>query len=130
MADAQQNARYVVVGNASSGSNIANLAVTAWVDLQNGNGPQLVTLYLQAVAAMRVDPNGTLYEIDEVELTADWKRQMLDEIRAMRLGMEQLCENRRDITDYDQSLIDRAQSIRDEPEDQTIGREAAGNGAN
>jgi hypothetical protein len=120
--------RFVQTIPNSTGSKIQNLAVTAYVDNQDGNGPQLATLFLQATAVYAVDANGNLLDPDENLLTSDWKRQMLDELRAIRIGVQMQVENRRDMVDSDQSLIDQAQSLREEREDQLDGPQAQGVG--
>ena len=117
--------RFVQVPPNSTGPKINNYAITAWVDNQDGNGPILQTVFLQATAVVPVDVNGNVMEPDEAYLTADWKRMMLDELRAIRLGMQRLNSSRlADLADDELSLIEEAQQRREELEDQPIGQTA------
>jgi hypothetical protein len=116
------NKDFVRVSTEGTGPRVQNVAIQTWVDHGDGNGPQLVTVFLQATAIWPVDPTtGVPVEADEFLIGAEWKRQMLDELRAVRLGMQRLTENRRDMVDSDQSLIDEAQEMREEIENDVVG---------
>jgi hypothetical protein len=125
----QQNQRWLGVTSSPQGnSKLQNIAVQLYVDEQDGNGPTLQTVFMEVVAVYNVDANGNVREDDDVILTADWKRQMLDELRAIRIGMERLnAPFLHERLAGTQSLIEEAQGARDELEDRSDG--ASGNGA-
>src|SRR2546427_4248783 len=53
-------------------------SLQVYVDNQDGNGPQLQTVMVQAVAASIVDPNGNLLDLDDM-VDFEWKRKMRSE---------------------------------------------------
>ncbi len=119
---------FVRVGTEGTGPRVQNVAVQTWIDHGDGNGPQLVTVYMQAAAIWPVDPaSGQPIEADEYLIGADWKTQLLDEIRAVRMGMERLTDNRRFLANEEQTLLEQAQCARDERDDVNTGREASEN---
>jgi hypothetical protein len=100
----------VQVATDGSGKRVANYAVQMWVD--PGTGPALQTVYFQAVDVFQLDENGApVGKDDQVEY--EWKRQLLDEMRAIRLGMELLLELGQPSYDIARfSLIEEARTIR------------------
>ncbi len=82
---------FIGVATDGSGKKVANYAVQMYVDPQDGTGPVLQTVYFQAVNVFPLDENGNLLGKDD-QVDYEWKRQLLDEIRAIRIGIEQLLE--------------------------------------
>jgi hypothetical protein len=80
--------------------------------IDDGSGPVLQTVYFQAVSIFQLDENGNpLTKDDSVDY--EWKRQLLDEMRAIRIGMEHLLETGRPSFDPTQfSLIEEARQQR------------------
>ncbi len=85
------NPAYVGVTQDQSGKKIANWSVQMWIDNQDGNGPQLQTVYFQAVNVTELDEFGNAIAADD-RVEYEWKRQMLDELRAIRIGIEHILE--------------------------------------
>lgn len=118
---------FIRLATEGTGPRVQNIAVQTYVDHNDGNGPQLVTLYMQAATVTPVDANGNLVESDEYLIGAEWKTQLLDEMRAIRIGMERLIDNNRFMADEEQGLLEQAQGQREEKDDINAGREAAEN---
>lgn len=112
---------------ADNAENAQTIAVQSWVDAGDGNGPQLVTLRLDCVAVYQVDANGNVQDDEEVLAGAAWKKQLLDEVRAIRIGMEILTENRRFMPTTETSLIEQSQSAAGDADTVNPGREASEN---
>ena len=103
---------YVGVSPDSTGKKIANWAVRGWIDNQDGNGPQLQTVYIQAIDVTELDENGNPLTSDD-KIEYEWKRQLLDEMRAIRIGIEVLLESGPTSFDISRfSLIDEARAQR------------------
>ena len=103
---------FVEVAPDSTGKRISNFAVQMYVDNQDGNGPVLQTVFLQAVLITQLDENGVPIGVDD-RVDYEWKRQLLDEMRAIRIGMEHLLETGRPSFDPSQySLVDEARAQR------------------
>lgn len=108
---------YVAVSVDQSGKKIGNYAIQMYVDNNDGVGPVLQTVYLQNVVVTQIDENGNLVDWDDL-IDYEWKRQLLDEMRAIRIGMEQLLETGRPSFDPQiSSLIDDARRMRLPDED-------------
>ncbi len=75
---------------ANAGKRIRNLLVQAFVDQGDGGGPQLVDLLMQVVGIVQCDDAGNPLSKDDLINDYEWKRQVLDELRAIRLGMQVL----------------------------------------
>jgi len=88
---------FIQVAPDSSGKRVRNLQVT----VQQPDGTS-VTAYMQVIAI--ADESGNLLALTDYH---DHHRQIIDELRAIRLGIELLA-------DVDMSLIERAQELRDE----------------
>jgi hypothetical protein len=73
----------------STGKNVRNLVVQAYVDDGDGNGPKLQTLYMQVAAVTLVDLTGNVVDMGEL-VDSDWKRMMLINAVATRIGMQEL----------------------------------------
>ncbi len=82
---------FVQVAADGSGKKVANYAIQMYVDPQDGTGPVLQTVYFQAVDVFLLDENGNPVGRDD-QVEYEWKRQLLDEMRAIRIGMELLLE--------------------------------------
>ncbi len=103
---------FVQVAADGSGKKVANYAVQMYVDPQDGTGPALTTVYFQAVDVFQLDESGNPVSRDDT-VDYEWKRQMLDEMRALRIGMEQLLEMGQPSFDVSRfSLIEEARSQR------------------
>jgi hypothetical protein len=74
------------------GQRIQNLQFQTFVDLGDGNGPQLQTVQMQVVNPRFTDASGNPLGMDDIG-DYEWKRQLLDEMRAVRLGLQLLLEN-------------------------------------
>jgi hypothetical protein len=84
---------FVQLAQDGTGKKIRNLAVQTYVDLGDGNGPQLTTVNLQVTAAALIDPTtGAMLALDDL-VDADWKRKMLLNTVATRIGIQELLSN-------------------------------------
>ena len=110
-----------------TGPRVQNVAVLAWVDHGGGTGPELQTIYMQVAAVWPVDASGNRVDEEEFLIGAEWKTQLLDEMRAIRIGMDRLIDNNRTMLDEEQSLLEQAQGQRYDKDDINAGREAAEN---
>lgn len=103
---------FIGVAQDGSGKKLANIAITTLVDAQDGNGPTIQTLLFQSVVVTQIDEYGAVLSADD-RVDYEWKRQLLDEMRAIRLGMEVLMETGRPSFDpVNNSLIDEARRSR------------------
>lgn len=116
---------FVQVAPDASGKNIANYAAQMYVDPGDGTGAQLKTVYFQATAVVLVDANGVALETEDAFFLYDMQKKMLDELRAIRIGMERLnAERPANSADNELSLIEEAQQLREDTEDLAAGRQA------
>ena len=72
----------------NTGKRIRNFLVQAFVDQGDGNGSQLVSLVMQIVGIVQCDDAGLPLSKDDLINDYEWKRQVLDELRAIRLGLQ------------------------------------------
>lgn len=73
---------------ANTGKRIRNFLVQAFVDQGDGNGPVLQNLFMQVTGIVQCDEAGNPLSKDDLINDFEWKRQMLDEIRAIRIGIQ------------------------------------------
>lgn len=118
-------AGYVGVAPDTTGKKIANYSVQMYIDNQDGLGPVLQTVYFQAVDVFALDENGTPLTVDD-RVDYEWKRQLLDEMRAIRIGIEHLMETGRPSFDATRfSLIEEARIQRiDDTKSERLEQEA------
>jgi hypothetical protein len=112
---------------AANSSNAETFALQAYVDPGDGTGPQLRTIFLEAVAIFPLDANGNPIETDELRSSAAWRKELLDEVRAIRIGMQRLTENTRYMSNEELSLIEQAQEQNEDGDILNPSREAAEN---
>jgi len=103
---------YVGVSPDLTGKKVGNYALQMYVDNNDGLGPVLQTVYFQSVVVTQIDENGTPLTVDD-RIDSEWKRQLLEEMRAIRIGMEYLLETGRPSFDITRSsLLDEARDQR------------------
>jgi hypothetical protein len=97
-----------------------------YLPVQQADG-SVVQVAMQVVS-VAVDADGNWLDQDDTINNYEWKRQMLDELRAIRVGIQMLMDvSRKDpFSGKDFDLINIAQALREEQEDQTQGRADAG----
>lgn len=112
----------IQVAQDGSGKRVRNIAVQAFIDAGDGQGAVLQTIYMQATAVTLVDDQGDPVSLDDTIHDPAWKRDLLDEMRAIRVGLELLLDGgqaKPAATALDGSLLDVARERRELAEQET-----------